>query len=83
MSIFFHRLISFFDNFVDNLVCLFLVPVPARASAGAHARHVLAFVVSRFSASNYSDNNNYTRTTFEKLIICVPGKHINYSNASF
>jgi len=47
----------FFRHFFHNLVCLFLqvVPVPARASA--HARHVLAFVVSRFSAGNYLDNN--------------------------
>jgi len=38
-----------------DLVCLFLVPVPTHASA--HARHVLAFEVSRFSTGNYSDNN--------------------------
>jgi len=30
---FFHNLISFSDIFCDNLVCLFLVPVPAAASA--------------------------------------------------
>jgi len=49
-----HKLISFFDIFFHNLICLFLVPVPARTSA--HAQHVLAFVVS-FSSSNYLDNN--------------------------
>jgi len=44
-----------FRHFFNNLVCLFLVPVPARASA--HVRHVLVFVVSRFSAGNYLDND--------------------------
>jgi len=47
---------GFFDISLHNL-SLFLVPVPARASA--HARHILAFVVLRFSksAGNYVDNN--------------------------
>jgi len=49
------KLISYFDFFWHNLVCLFLVPVPARASA--RAWHFLAFVVSRVSAGNYSDTN--------------------------
>ena len=38
-----------------DLVCLFLVHVPAHASV--HAQHVLAVVVSRVSAGNYLDNN--------------------------
>jgi len=50
----FHKLIYFFDISFHNLVCLFFVPVPARASA--HAWHGLAFVVSRFSAGNFADN---------------------------
>jgi len=35
---FFHKLISFqvFDLFLHDLVCLFLVPVPTRASVHAH-----------------------------------------------
>jgi len=40
--------------FFDNLGCLFLAPVPTRANL--HAGHVLAYVVSRFSAGNYLDN---------------------------
>jgi len=50
----FPQLISMIDIFFHNLVCLFLVPVPA--CAGAHAWHVLAFLVSSFSAGNYLDN---------------------------
>jgi len=46
---------SVFSTFFQNLVGVFLVPVPART--GAHARHVSAFVVSRFSAGNYLTNN--------------------------
>ena len=47
-----YSVIGVSDIFFHNLVCLrlFLVPVPARTST--HTGHVLAFVVSRFSASN-------------------------------
>jgi len=41
--------------FLKRRGCLFLYYLPARASA--HARHVLAFAVSRFSAGNDLDNN--------------------------
>ena len=44
-----------FQHFFQNLVCLFLFPVPVRGSA--HVRHVLALVVSSFSAGKYLDNN--------------------------
>jgi len=50
---FFHKFLCFFEIFL-NLVCLFLVPV---TRASAHAWHVFLFVVSRFSAGNYLDNN--------------------------
>jgi len=52
---FFSQIDRVFRHFFHHLVCLFLLPVPARASA--HVRHVLAFVVSSFSGGNYSDNN--------------------------
>jgi len=39
-----------------SLGCPFLVPVPARAST--HTPHVLAFVVSRFSAGNFLDHDS-------------------------
>ena len=49
----FHKLISFSnsDFFFGEFDCLFLVPVPARASA--HARYVLAYVGSNFPAGKY------------------------------
>jgi len=53
----FHKLISFSDMFLHNLVCLLLVPVPGSARASTHARHVLAFVLSRVSAGKYLDND--------------------------
>ena len=53
---------SIFSKFNQNLVGVFLGPVPVRA--GVHARHVLAFVVSRFSASNYLDNNFVNKKSF-------------------
>ena len=39
---FFHNFMISLDLFFHNLVCLFLVPVPARP--GAHAWHVFNFV---------------------------------------
>ena len=53
------KLIGVFDIFFHKLFGLFLVPVPGPACAGAHARHVLAFVVSRFSATNYLDTEQF------------------------
>jgi len=52
-------LISFFDIFFHNLVGHFLVFIPSPARASAHARHVLAFVVSRsrFAAGNCLHND--------------------------
>ena len=54
---FFHNFMISLDLFFHNLVCLFLVPVPARP--GAHAWHVFNFVCRfdicgvEISAGNY------------------------------
>jgi len=53
------------DIFLDNLGCLFLAPVPA--SANPHALHVLAFVVSRFSAGNYLDNTELNSDNIQEI----------------
>jgi len=39
-------------------------------------RHILVFVVSRLSAGNYVDKNNYTRTALKKWRISVLENHI-------
>lgn len=57
-----------------ELVSLFLVPDPARASA--HARHVLVFVVSRFSVGN--DLDKHFRQSLH-----IPGQHSSLINKSF
>jgi len=63
--------------FLHNLVGLFVVPVPARAST--HARHVLACVVWRFSAGNYLDNNQIYPDNLSGMNNFRSAKLINYS----
>jgi len=69
---FFHKLISFPDIFFHNMGCLFRTC----CCASAHARHVLAFVVSRFSAGNrdYLDNNKLYPDNIEEVNSCRSAK---------
>jgi len=50
-SHFLHKLVGFWTFFFHELVWIFPLPLPARASE--HAGHVLLNVVSKFSVSNY------------------------------